>query len=32
MAIIKRKSRKGFSYQVKVKGSDGFWISETLCL
>ena len=29
MAISKRVRNKGTTYQVKVKGSDGFWITET---
>ncbi len=29
MAIIKRPSRDGTKYQVKLQGSDGSWISET---
>lgn len=31
MAIIKRTGKRGIKYQVKVKGSDGMWISETFC-
>lgn len=29
MAIIKRSSKDGHKYQVKLQGSDGRWISET---
>jgi integrase len=29
MAIIKRPSKDGMKYQIKLQGSDGRWISET---
>ena len=29
MAIIKRNGKKGSKYQVRVKGTDGMWITET---
>ncbi len=29
MAITKRRSKKGIRYQVKLRGDDGKWVSET---
>jgi integrase len=29
MAVIKRAGKKGIKYQVRVRGSDGMWITET---
>lgn len=29
MAIIKRTNKSGISYQLRIRGSDGYWLTET---